>query len=133
MEINQDFIAALLTIIGYSVNDTVIVYDRIREYMRKYTNKPMAQVINDGINSTLSRTIITSLTVLLVTFILFLVGGAGIKGFAFALFIGMLAGTYSSIFIAAPVMMDFSKNLDLSEYKPETTSGDKKKTLKEKV
>ncbi len=133
MEINQDFIAALLTIIGYSVNDTVIVYDRIREYMRKYTNKPMAQVINDGINSTMSRTIITSLTVLIVTFILFLVGGAGIKGFAFALFIGMLAGTYSSIFIAAPVMMDLSKNLDLSEYKPETTSGDKKKTLKEKV
>lgn len=135
MEINQDFIAALLTIIGYSVNDTVIVYDRIREYMRKYTNKPMAQVINDGINSTLSRTIITSLTVLIVTFILFLVGGAGIKGFAFALFIGMLAGTYSSIFIAAPVMMDFSKNLDLSEYKSETTSTDdnKKKTLKEKV
>jgi SecD/SecF fusion protein len=133
MEINQDFIAALLTIIGYSVNDTVIVYDRIREYMRKYTNKPMAQVINDGINSTLSRTIITSLTVLIVTFILFLVGGASIKGFAFALFVGMLAGTYSSIFIAAPVMMDLSKNLDLSEYKPETTSGDKKKTLKEKV
>ncbi len=133
MEINQDFIAALLTIIGYSVNDTVIVYDRIREYMRKYTNKPMAQVINDGINSTLSRTIITSLTVLIVTFILFLVGGAGIKGFAFALFIGMLAGTYSSIFIAAPVMMDFSKNLDLSEYKPETVTDNKKKSLKEKV
>ncbi len=133
MEINQDFIAALLTIIGYSVNDTVIVYDRIREYMRKYTTKPMAQVINDGINSTMSRTIITSLTVLIVTFILFIVGGAGIKGFAFALFVGMLAGTYSSIFIAAPVMMDLSKNLDLSEYKPETTTGDKKKTLKEKV
>ncbi len=133
MEINQDFIAALLTIIGYSVNDTVIVYDRIREYMRKYTKKPMAQVINDGINSTMSRTIITSLTVLIVTFILFLVGGAGIKGFAFALFIGMLAGTYSSIFIAAPVMMDLSKNLDLSEYKPETTTGDKKKTLTEKA
>ncbi|MBL7814277.1 MAG: protein translocase subunit SecD [Saprospiraceae bacterium] len=135
MEINQDFIAALLTIIGFSVNDTVIVYDRIREYMRKYTSKPVAEVINDGINSTLSRTIITSLTVLIVTFILFLVGGASIKGFAFALFIGMLAGTYSSIFVAAPIMMDFSKNLDLSEYKPETTtSGDaKKKTLKEKA
>lgn len=136
MEINQDFIAALLTIVGYSINDTVIVYDRIREYMRKYTNKPMASVINDGINSTLSRTIITSLTVLMVTFILFIVGGAGIKGFAFALFIGLLAGTYSSIFIAAPVMMDFSKNLDLSEYQTttsETTEGGKKKSLKEKV
>ena len=123
MEVNQDFIAALLTIIGYSINDTVIVYDRIREYMRKYTNKPMAQVINDGINSTLSRTIITSLTVLMVTFILFLFGGSAIKGFAFALFVGLLAGTYSSIFIAAPAMMDFSKNLDLSEYKEEVTEG----------
>jgi SecD/SecF fusion protein len=133
MEINQDFIAALLTIAGYSINDTVIVYDRIREYMRKYTNKPMASVINDGINSTLSRTIITSLTVLMVTFILFIVGGAGIKGFAFALFVGLLAGTYSSIFIAAPVMMDFSKNLDLSEYKPEVTEGDKKKAVKESI
>jgi SecD/SecF fusion protein len=134
MEINQDFIAALLTIVGYSINDTVIVYDRIREYMRKYTQKPMAQVINDGINSTLSRTIITSLTVLMVTFILFVVGGAGIKGFAFALFVGLLAGTYSSIFVAAPVMMDFSKNLDLSEYESTTTETDtKKKTLKEKV
>jgi SecD/SecF fusion protein len=135
MEVNQDFIAALLTIIGYSINDTVIVYDRIREYMRKYSNKPMAEVINSAVNSTLSRTIITSLTVLMVTFILFLVGGAGIKGFAFALFVGLLAGTYSSIFIAAPVMMDFSKNLDLSEYKPETTEGVSaaKKTLKEKV
>lgn len=132
MEINQDFIAALLTIVGYSINDTVIVYDRIREYMRKYTNKPMAEVINEAINSTLSRTIITSLTVLMVTLILFLVGGAGIKGFAFALFVGLLAGTYSSIFIAAPVMMDFSRNLDLSEYKPENTEGGKK-TLKEKV
>jgi SecD/SecF fusion protein len=134
MEVNQDFIAALLTIIGYSINDTVIVYDRIREYMRKYTNKPMSEVINSAINSTLSRTIITSLTVLMVTLILFLVGGAGIKGFAFALFVGLLAGTYSSIFIAAPVMMDFSKNLDLSEYKPETTEGvtsDAKKSLKE--
>jgi SecD/SecF fusion protein len=135
MEVNQDFIAALLTIIGYSINDTVIVYDRIREYMRKYTNKPMAQVINDGINSTLSRTIITSLTVLMVTFILFLFGGSAIKGFAFALFVGLLAGTYSSIFIAAPVMMDFSKNLDLSEYKEEVTEGaDKaKKKLTEKA
>jgi SecD/SecF fusion protein len=136
MEVNQDFIAALLTIIGYSINDTVIVYDRIREYMRKYTNKPMAQVINDGINSTLSRTIITSLTVLMVTFILFLFGGSAIKGFAFALFVGLLAGTYSSIFIAAPVMMDFSRNLDLSEYKEEVVSeGEKKakKTLTEKA
>ena len=134
MEVDQTLIAALLTIIGYSINDTVIVYDRIREYMRKYTQKPMGEVINDAINSTLSRTIITSSTVLLVVLILFLFGGSSIKGFSFAMLIGVLAGTYSSIFIAAPIMMDFSKNIDLSEYRPETTEGgNKKKSLKEKV
>ncbi len=134
MEVDQALIAALLTIIGYSINDTVIVYDRIREYMRKYTQQPMGEVINNAINSTLSRTIITSSTVLLVVLILFLFGGSSIKGFSFAMLIGVLAGTYSSIFIAAPIMMDFSKNIDLSEYKPETTEGgNKRKSLKEKV
>jgi SecD/SecF fusion protein len=132
MEVDQALIAALLTIVGYSINDTVIVYDRIREYMRKYSQKGMAQVINDAINSTLSRTIITSTTVLLVVLILFLFGGASIKGFSFALLIGILAGTYSSVFIAAPVMMDFSKNLDLSEYKAETTTTTEGAAKKEK-
>ena len=134
MEVDQALIAALLTIVGYSINDTVIVYDRIREYMRKYLQQPMGEVINKAINSTLSRTIITSSTVLLVVLILFLFGGSSIKGFSFAMLIGVLAGTYSSIFIAAPIMMDFSKNIDLSEYRPETTEGgNKKKSLKEKV
>jgi SecD/SecF fusion protein len=134
MEIDQALIAALLTIVGYSINDTVIVYDRIREYMRKYTKQPMGEVINSAINSTLSRTIITSSTVLLVVLILFLFGGSSIKGFSFAMLIGVIAGTYSSVFIAAPIMMDFSKNIDLSEYRAETTEGGtKKKSLKEKV
>jgi SecD/SecF fusion protein len=115
MEIDQAFIAALLTIIGYSINDTVIVYDRIREYMKTYTKKPMNEVINDAINSTLSRTVITVFTVILVVLILFIFGGSSIRGFAFALLIGFLTGAYSSIFIASPVMMDLSKEIDLSE------------------
>lgn len=118
MEVDDAFIAAILTIIGYSINDTVIVYDRIREYMRIYNKKPMAEVINDAINSTLSRTIITSFTVLLVVLILFIFGGDSIRGFSFALLVGIGAGTYSSIFQAAPIMMDLSKNLDLSETAP---------------
>lgn len=117
MEVDDAFIAAILTIIGYSINDTVIVYDRIREYMRIYNKKPMAEVINDAINSTLSRTIITSFTVLLVVLILFIFGGESIRGFSFALLVGIGAGTYSSIFQAAPIMMDLSRKrgLDLSE------------------
>ncbi len=115
MEIDQAFIAALLTIIGYSINDTVIVYDRIREYMKTYTKKPMNEVINDAINSTLSRTVITVFTVILVVLILFIFGGSSIRGFAFALLIGFLTGAYSSILIASPVMMDLSKEIDLSE------------------
>lgn len=117
MEVDDAFIAAILTIVGYSINDTVIVYDRIREYMRLYNKKPMAEVINDAINSTLSRTIITSFTVLLVVLILFIFGGDSIRGFSFALLVGIGAGTYSSIFQAAPIMMDLSgkRGLDLSE------------------
>lgn len=116
MEVDDAFIAAILTIVGYSINDTVIVYDRIREYMRLYNKKPMAEVINDAINSTLSRTIITSFTVLLVVLILFIFGGESIRGFSFALLVGIGAGTYSSIFQAAPIMMDLSRNnLDLAE------------------
>ncbi len=115
MEIDQAFIAAILTIIGYSINDTVIVYDRIREFMRRYSKQPMSEVINLGINTTLKRTVITSFTVFIVLLILFVFGGASIRGFSFALLVGVVFGTYSSIFIAAPIMMDLSKNLDLTE------------------
>ena len=120
MEIDQAFIAAILTIIGYSINDTVIVYDRIREYMRRYSKQPMSEVINLGINTTLKRTVITSFTVFIVLLILFIFGGSSIRGFSFALLIGVVFGTYSSIFIAAPIMMDLSKNLDLTETVIET-------------
>ncbi|TAK36186.1 MAG: protein translocase subunit SecDF [Saprospiraceae bacterium] len=109
MEIDQAFIAAILTIIGYSVNDTVIVYDRIREYFGLYPEKDKNEVINMAINSTMSRTLITSLTTLFTVLVLWLFGSGSIKGFAFALVLGVAVGTYSSIFIASPVMSDLSK------------------------
>jgi SecD/SecF fusion protein len=106
LELDQHFIAAILTVIGFSMNDTVIVFDRIREYSRKMIGAPKEIVINKAINETLSRTIMTSLTVFLTILILFLVGGEVTKGFAFAMLIGILTGTYSSIFVAAPILVD---------------------------
>ena len=104
LEIDQAFIAALLTVVGYSINDTVVVFDRIREFFDSYTGKSKEEVINLGVNNTVSRTIITSLTTLFVILMLFLFGGAVIRGFAFALLIGVLVGTYSSVFVATPVV-----------------------------
>ncbi len=109
MEVDQAFIAAILTIIGYSVNDTVIVYDRIREYFGKYPDKAKNEIINMAINSTMSRTLITALTTLFTVLVLWIFGSGSIKGFAFALVIGVAVGTYSSVFIASPVMADLSK------------------------
>ena len=117
MEIDQSFIAALLTVIGYSINDTVIVFDRIREYFNLNIKKPSREIINDAINATLSRTVMTSFTTIIVVLMLFLFGGASTKGFAFALFIGIFVGTYSSIFISAPIMADLSFDLKLSTRK----------------
>ena len=111
MEIDQAFIAAILTVIGYSINDTVIVFDRIREFLGIYTNKHKDEVINDAINQTFSRTVITSFTTLLVILVLLFFGGASIKGFAFALVIGILVGTYSSIFVATPIVRDLTDDL----------------------
>jgi len=109
MEINQAFIAAMLTVIGYSINDTVVVFDRIREYLLERGKKEDSlSLINQAINSTLSRTIITSLTTLFVVLVLFIFGGEVIRGFAFALLIGIIVGTYSSIFIATPLVIDLS-------------------------
>ena len=107
MEIDQSFIAAILTVIGYSLNDTVVVFDRIREYMKEYgTSRKMGIIINQAINSTISRTLNTSMTTLIVLLAIFIFGGASIMGFMFALIVGVLVGTYSSIFIATPVMFD---------------------------
>ncbi|PIB36559.1 protein translocase subunit SecDF [Reichenbachiella sp. 5M10] len=107
-EVDQVFIAAMLTIIGYSINDTVVVFDRVRENLDMKQGSDLKPVFNEALNSTISRTMITSLTTLIVVVILFLFGGAVLKGFSFALIIGILIGTYSSIFIATPVVIDFN-------------------------
>jgi SecD/SecF fusion protein len=113
LEIDQHFIAAILTVIGFSMNDTVIVYDRIREDSHLMKGVDNATIINKAINQTLSRTVMTSLTVFLTILILFIFGGEVTRGFAFAMLIGVITGTYSSIFVAAPVLVDFAKNKPL--------------------
>ena len=108
-EADQVFVAAILTIIGYSINDTVVVFDRIRENMGIKAGSELVPVFNEALNSTVSRTFITSLTTLIVVLVLFLFGGAVLQGFSFALLIGIIVGTYSSIFIATPVVVDLNK------------------------
>jgi len=103
-EINLSIIAAVLTIVGYSMNDTVVIFDRIRENLRKYSNISIADISNNSINETLSRTLITSITTLLALFSIFLFGGAILKGFSLAMIIGVIVGTYSSIFVATPIL-----------------------------
>lgn len=115
LEIDQHFIAAVLTVIGFSMNDTVIVYDRIREDSKLMRGETKEQIINKAINQTLSRTIMTSLTVFLTILILFIFGGEVTRGFAFAMLIGVITGTYSSIFVAAPILVDFAKNKPLGK------------------
>ncbi|WP_397362093.1 protein translocase subunit SecDF [Olleya sp. R77988] len=109
MEIDQAFIAAILTVIGYSLNDTVVVFDRIREFFNEHTNWPFNKVIDSSLSSTLSRTLNTSLTTLVVLLAIFIFGGESIRGFMFALIIGVIVGTYSSLFIATPIMYDSVK------------------------
>ena len=113
MEIDQHFIAAILTVIGYSMNDTVIVFDRVREYLGGKTAKGnFNQIVNQSINSTMSRTINTSLTMIMVLLIMFIFGGESIRGFIFAMLIGIIVGTYSSLFIATPVLCDTISEAD---------------------
>lgn len=115
LEIDQAIIACILTVIGFSVNDTVIVYDRIREFIHKFAGRPKEEVLNMAINTTLSRTLITSGTIVVVTLLLLVFGGGAIRGFAFGMFIGILFGTYSSVFIASALVVDFTKEDVLSE------------------
>lgn len=116
-EIDEVFIAAILTIVGYSINDTVVVYDRIREMMRDHSGLPLDQLLNKALNSTLSRTLMTSVTTLLVVLVLLLFGGEALRGFSFALLVGIVAGTYSSIFIATPVLYEATKKAYAKEQK----------------
>jgi SecD/SecF fusion protein len=117
MEIDQAFIAAILTVIGFSVNDTVIVFDRLREYIPLYRKRPLKEVLNMAINSTLSRTINTTLTVILTIVAMFIFGGAVIRGFMFALLVGIGTGVYSSVFVATALMYDTSPK-GVSEEEP---------------
>ena len=112
MEIDQAFIAAILTVVGYSLNDTVVVYDRIREYFNEHSSWKTSRLINTAINSTISRTLNTSLTTLLVMLAIFIFGGESIRGFMFALILGIVAGTYSTIFIATPITYDTMNRQD---------------------
>ncbi|MCF8368965.1 MAG: protein translocase subunit SecDF [Bacteroidales bacterium] len=125
MEIDQAFIAAILTIIGYSINDTVIIFDRIREYGMLYKKRDLKTNINGALNSTLARTINTSGTTLVVLFTIFLFGGEIIRGFTFALLVGILVGTYSSLFTASPIAYDLIQKKD-AEIGPEVTKKRKK-------
>ena len=115
MDIDQAFVAAILTVIGYSINDTVVVFDRIREDLSWKKEADFKSEINGALNSTLSRTINTSMTTFVVLLIIFIFGGAAIKGFIFALIIGILVGTYSSMFVATPLLVDFTKKIKLSK------------------
>ncbi|MFD1063946.1 protein translocase subunit SecDF [Winogradskyella litorisediminis] len=115
MEIDQAFIAAILTVIGYSLNDTVVVFDRIREFVNEHSNWSLGKTINASVNSTLSRTLNTSLTTLVVLLAMFFLGADSLRGFLFALIVGVVVGTYSSVFIATPIMYDTAKKGDAAE------------------
>ncbi len=107
IEFNLSIIAAILTIIGYSLNDTVVIFDRIREFLRKYKAMPLADLLDFSINSVLPRTLLTSVSVLLALFALYIWGGEVISGFTFTMIWGVLVGTYSSFFVAAPLLLLF--------------------------
>ena len=120
LEINLSIIAAVLTIVGYSMNDTVVIYDRIRENLFKYTKISISDISNLSINETLSRTIITSVTTLLALFSIYILGGEILRGFSFAMILGVIIGTYSSIFVASPILKFFKvsyKTLEKEEEK----------------
>ena len=119
LEINLSIVAAVLTIVGYSMNDTVVIFDRVRENLKKYSSKKINEITNLSINETLSRTIITSLTTLLALVSIFIFGGEILKGFSFAMILGVIFGTYSSIYIANPTLeyLNVSHNTIVKEEK----------------
>ena len=113
MEVDQTFIAAILTVIGYSINDTVVVFDRIRETIKLYPKRDRYEVINDALNSTLSRTFSTSLSTFIVVFVIFLLGGSTIQSFTFAILLGVIVGTYSTLFVATPIAYEIQHRKSL--------------------
>jgi SecD/SecF fusion protein len=113
LDIDQSFIAAILTVVGYAINDTVVIFDRIREYLgfASSKNEELSVVINNALNSTLSRTVVTGLATMGVLIILFIFGGEVIRGFSFAMLVGVVVGTYTSLFVASPVVVDLSRRV----------------------
>jgi SecD/SecF fusion protein len=133
LEIDQVFIASILTVIGYSINDTVVVFDRIREFAKeKIEASNFGQKLNEAINDTLSRTIVTGTTTILTTLILLIFAGEVLRGFSFAMFIGIVFGTYSSIFIASPIVLDFARRKGAEEAKKEAALAEKEAIVKTK-
>jgi SecD/SecF fusion protein len=130
LEIDQHFIAAILTVVGFSMNDTVIVFDRIREDSHNMKGASKESIINRAINDTLSRTIMTSVTVFITLLALFIFGGEVTRGFSFCMLIGVVTGTYSSIFVAAPILIEFAKDKPLGSAR---IKSDKKKAPKAKL
>ena len=114
LQIDQSLIAAFLTIVGYSLNDTVVVFDRVREYVNLFKTEPFDEIVNRSINATLSRTVVTSVTTFIVVTILFLFGGEVLRGFSFALIIGVVIGTYSSVFVASPTIVELERRMEAS-------------------
>lgn len=112
LQIDQAIIAAFLTIVGYSLNDTVVVFDRVREYVNLFKTEPFDEIVNRSINATLSRTVVTSVTTLIVVSILFIFGGEVLRGFSFALIIGVIIGTYSSVFVASPTIVELRRHVE---------------------
>jgi len=122
LEINQNFVGAILTVIGFSINDTVVIFDRIREYTKVRKNAPMESTINDALNSTMGRSINTSMTVLLTLLVMFIFGSDDIRGFCFAMIVGVISGVYSTLFIATPIVVDLRKMFGSKTDKLDVTS-----------
>ncbi|MFB6229933.1 MAG: protein translocase subunit SecF [Salinibacter sp.] len=114
LQIDQSIIAAFLTIVGYSLNDTVVVFDRIREYINLFKTESFDEIVNRSINATLSRTVVTSITTFIVVAVLFFFGGEVLRGFSFALIVGVVIGTYSSVFVASPTVVELNRQLETS-------------------
>ncbi len=131
VDVNLDILAALLTLLGYSINDTIIVFDRIREGLTNSKENELGKIIDESVSNTLSRTTLTSLTTFFVVLTLFLFGGEIIYGFSFALLVGIIVGTYSSIFIASPLLMQFGFNI--SDYRNKEAQKEKDKKEKERI
>ena len=131
VEVNLDILAAMLTILGYSLNDTIIVFDRIREGINTIKSPNLSEVIDESVTKTLSRTTLTSLTTFLVVFVLYMFGGEIINGFSFTLLIGVIVGTYSSIFVASPILMWLK--FSISDYRAKKVAIEKREKEKDKM